>query len=137
MPDALPIAGDGCGNFWIVDMAAGTWGPIYFCCHDAPVALLQAGSLAEFLSEVFKMYAPPHQSLVDDVHSDRIFEMWLKNPGVLSHEVAIASPDTMIRKFEWGRSGPPDAMRRIGAEPIFGLPQDAEKKSLFARLFGR
>ena len=38
MPGALPIAGDGCGNFWVVDMA-GTWGPIYFCYHDAPVVL--------------------------------------------------------------------------------------------------
>ena len=91
--------------------------------------------------------------------SNRIFEVWLKNPGVLSHEVAMASPDAVIRKFaaslgeeyeivdlrgvpigmgfEWGPSGPPDVIRRIGAEPIFGLPRVAEKKSLFARLFGR
>src|SRR5215203_452540 len=65
-PDGLPIAADGYGNFWVVDLLPGTtrWGPIYFACHDAPVILYQADSLERFLEELFRMFEPPHQSLL-------------------------------------------------------------------------
>jgi hypothetical protein len=26
---------------------------------------------------------PPHESLVDDVHEDRLYHVWRMNPGVL------------------------------------------------------
>src|SRR5687768_9328666 len=50
-PHGLPIAGDGFGNFWVVDLNAnsGDFGPIYFACHDPPVIALQSISLAKFL----------------------------------------------------------------------------------------
>jgi hypothetical protein len=37
----LPIAADGYGYFWVVDLHPDTTtsGPIYFACHDAPVML--------------------------------------------------------------------------------------------------
>jgi cell wall assembly regulator SMI1 len=40
-PYGLPIAADGYGNFWVLDLHPDTtkWGPIYFACHDAPVNL--------------------------------------------------------------------------------------------------
>jgi hypothetical protein len=40
-PHGLPIAADGFGNFWVVDLLPTSqgWGPIYFACHDAPVIL--------------------------------------------------------------------------------------------------
>jgi hypothetical protein len=48
-----------------VDLRLGSdnWGPIYFCCHDAPVMLLQAATLQQFVSEAFKIYTPPYKSL--------------------------------------------------------------------------
>jgi hypothetical protein len=57
-PHGLPIAADGYGNSWVVDLHPDTarWGPIYFACHDAPVILYQAGSLDLFLSELFRMF---------------------------------------------------------------------------------
>jgi hypothetical protein len=61
LPHALPIAHAGFGNFWAVDLQPGSanWGPIYFCCHDAPVMLLQAATVQQFVSEVLKMYTRP------------------------------------------------------------------------------
>src|SRR5262245_4450235 len=40
-PHGVPIAADGFGNFWVVDLQPSSrhWGPIYFACHDAPVVL--------------------------------------------------------------------------------------------------
>jgi hypothetical protein len=160
VPHGLTIAHDGCGNCWIVDMQPGAtnWGPIYFCCHDAPVMLLQAVSVQQFMSEVFKMYIPPHKSLVDDVHEDRLFEVWRKNPGVIVHADAVASPDPDIAAFaagldatfdvidlrdaqigmgfSWGRYGPKTEVRRFGSKPIFAY-QRPEKTSLLSGLFGR
>jgi len=160
LPHGLTIAHDGCGNGWVVDMQTGAtdWGPIYFCCHDAPVMLLQALSVQQFVSEVFKMYIPPHKSLVDDVHEDRLFDVWRKNPGVIAHADAVASTDPEIAAFaagldatfdvidlrdanigmgfSWGRYGPKTEVRRFGSKPIFAY-QRPEKTGLLSRLFGR
>ena len=91
-PYGLPIAADGYGNFWVVDLMPGSteFGPIYYACHDAPVILYQSSSLSDFLTELFKMCSQPHESLIDDVHEDRLYHVWRTNPGALSYEaVAI------------------------------------------------
>jgi hypothetical protein len=98
LPNGLPIAADGYGNFWVVDLHPHTakWGPIYFVCHDAPVILYQADSLVQFLSEQFRMFRPPHKNFVDDVHEDRLAHVWQTNPGVLSHEKCLRSDDPIL-----------------------------------------
>ena len=129
-------------------------GPIYFCCHDAPVLLVQAVTVQQFVSEVFKMYSPPHQSLIDDVHEDRLFDVWSKNPGVITHATAVVSPDPEIRAFaagldarfeiidlreapigmgfSWGRYGANTEVRRFGSEPVFAYRRP-EKTGFFSR----
>jgi SMI1 / KNR4 family (SUKH-1) len=157
-PFGLPIAGDGFGNFWVVDLHPSSvrWGPIYFVCHDAPVILYQSGSLDEFLSELFRMFKPPHQSLVDDVHEDRLARVWQTNPGVLSQEECLGSEDPTLSAFareldesfqiidlreakpgdgfSWGRYGPRTRVERFGTHPIFAYQRP---QSLISRLFGR
>ncbi|MBL8219663.1 MAG: SMI1/KNR4 family protein [Bryobacterales bacterium] len=160
MPCGFPIARDGFGNFWAVDLQPGSidWGPIYYCCHDAPVMLLQAATIQEFVIEVFKMYTPPHKSLVEDVHEDRLFEVWRRNPGVIPHASALASPDPDIQTFaldldpsfelidlrnaqvgmgfSWGRYGPYTEVKRFVTRPIFAYRRP-EKKGLLSRLIAR
>ena len=55
-PHALSIAGDVCGNFWVIDLNSGStsWGPIFYACHDAPVIAYQTDSLAHFIQEVLR-----------------------------------------------------------------------------------
>jgi hypothetical protein len=157
-PFGLPTAADGYGNFWVVDLHphATKWGPIYFACHDAPVILYQADSLEQFLSELFRMFKPPHRSLVDDVHEDRIAQVWQTNPGVLSYEQCRESDDPILSAFareldesfqiidlrrakpgdgfSWGRYGPRTLVKRFGTHAVFAYQK---RKSLFSRLFGR
>lgn len=40
-PHAVPVASDGAGNFWVVDLTpeSTAFGPVYFVCHDPPVIL--------------------------------------------------------------------------------------------------
>ena len=157
-PYGLPIAADGYGNFWVVDLGPDTvrWGPIYFACHDAPVILYQSDSLEEFLSELFRMFKPPHRSLVDDVHEDRPSRVWQTNPGVLSYEQCLHSDDPILSAFareldesfqfidlrrakpgdgfSWGRYGPNTVVQRFGMHAVFAYQR---RRSLFSRLFGR
>jgi cell wall assembly regulator SMI1 len=50
-PCWIPVLEDGAGNSWNVDIdpKTGAWGRVYFVCHDPPVVVLQAASLAEFI----------------------------------------------------------------------------------------
>jgi hypothetical protein len=157
-PDGLPIAADGYGNFWVVDLHPATtrWGPIYFACHDAPVILYQADSLEQFLLELFRMFEPPHQSLIDDVHEDRLAHVWQTNPGVLSHEQCLRSEDPVLSAFarhldesfqiidlrlakpgdgfSWGRYGPKTQIKRCGTHAVFAYKRP---KSIISRLLER
>jgi hypothetical protein len=157
-PHGHPIAGDGYGNFWVVDLLPSSqdWGPIYFACHDAPVVLYQSASLAPFLTELFKSSTPPHKGLVDDVHEDRPFNVWRTNPGVQSHAQALNSVDASIAAFaatldatfeivdlrnaeagfgfSWGRYGPRTVIRRAGELPIFAVQRRA---GFWERMLGR
>jgi cell wall assembly regulator SMI1 len=167
-PNGLPIAADGFGNFWVLDLTPQTTqvAPVFFACHDAPVILYQSGDLASFLREMFRMAMPPHQSLVDDVHEDRLFKVWQTNPGVIDLPTASKSTDPMIRPFaerlpeyfqivdlcnvkpgmgfSWGRYGPQTEVRRYGYEGIFGYGKphtidNAKPRTtgFWAKVFGR
>jgi hypothetical protein len=157
-PHGLPIAADGFGNFWVIDLlpTSKTWGPIYFACHDAPVILYQSPGLSHFLVELFKMSIPPYKSLVDDVHEDRLFDVWRKNPGVMSYDECIKSTDAELKSFatqlgpsfqiidmrtpeigfgfSWGRYGPKTVVRRHGNIPIFAY---RKRVGIMERLFNR
>ena len=159
-PHGLPIASDGYGNFWVVDLTpeSATFGPVYFACHDPPVILFQSASLADFLAELFKCVVPPHSSLVKEVSGDRLHNVWRKNPGVIEQTECLKSNDEVIRNFakaldgsfqiidlriaspgqgfSWGRYGPMTEIHRCGTYPIFACRKKNLKKGLLRRIFG-
>jgi len=159
-PHPLPIACDGFGNSWVLDLTPDTTrvAPVYFACHDAPVVLYQSPDLAHFVREVIQMNVPPHKSAVDDVHEDRPFDVWRKNPGTMTRAAALGSIDPELRAFastlddrftlvdlrdakigmgfSWGRHGPKTIVRRHGSLPIFAYAAP-ESRSLWSRLTGR
>ena len=160
LPWALPIAGDGFGNFWVVDLTPEEreTAPVFFACHDAPVILYQSATIGDFLHEAFRMLEPPHVSAVDDVHEDRLFNVWRENPGTLDHSAALASDEPMrsfatelddrfvfvdLRSppvgmgFSWGRYGPRTDVRRHGHERLFAYAPPEKRPGLFGRLTGR
>lgn len=156
-PHGVPIASDGFGNFWVVDLTkhSSKFGPVYFACHDAPVILYQNNTISEFLSELFRGCHPPHDSLIHDVHDDRLFNVWRKNPNVLAFDECVQSSDTTLREFaaelnsswhvidlrqatpgfgfSWGRFGPHTEIKRHGLLPIFAYKRP---KGLLRRLLG-
>jgi len=159
-PWGLPIAGDGFGNFWVVDLTPDRRevAPVFFGCHDPPVILLQSPSVGHFLHEMFKAYVPPHASLVNDVHADRVFDVWQENPGVLERADALTSGDRALRDFaatldddfaivdlrsaeigmglSWGRYGPRTELRRHGHELLFAYRRPQRRGGRLRRLLG-
>jgi len=157
-PHAIPIAHDGFGNYWIVDLTpeSTTWGPIFFACHDAPVIVYQTDSLAHFISELIRFGNPPWESEINDVHEEHHARIWAENPGTLTHEQCLDSGDSDLAEFarslgetylyidlrnpkvgdgfSWGRYGPQTVNRRFGTKRIFAYEV---RRSLFQRLFGR
>lgn len=156
-PQSVPIAHDGYGNFWVIDVAPGDGdsSPIFFCCHDAPVILFQSATLADFCEELVRMVEPPHASLLDDVHEDRLHRVWREHPGVVPRAEASALGDPVLRVFAetlddsfevvdlriasvgmgfaWGRYGPRSELRRHGVERVFAVGRP-ERRGLLDRL---
>ena len=152
-PHAISIAGDGFGNFWVIDLTSEShaWGPVFFASHDAPVIVYQCDDLAHFVAEVFRFGNRPWKGEIDDAHEGLSTRIWRDNPGVLTHEECLQSADTFLQDFaksldstwlfvdlrnaklgdgfSWGRYGPKTANRRFGEKRIFAY----QKKSLGQR----
>jgi hypothetical protein len=140
-PCGLPLAGDDLGNFWIQDISpeTGLWGAIFFVCHDPPVIVVQATSLAEFLRQIFA----PHMSAIKNIREDVVPRIWANNPYSVKIEDALSSSDSAISTFarqlkgsfkitdlrsakigsgfSFGSHGPETEVRRYGGEPIFAV----------------
>ena len=78
-PSGLPIAHDGSGNHWVLDLTPDAAPPpVFFASHDPPVVLLQSPDLAHFLDEVFADAGASKKSLV---HEDRALPRLAGEPG--------------------------------------------------------
>jgi SMI1 / KNR4 family (SUKH-1) len=145
-PHALSIAGDGSGNFWVIDLdsSSKSWGPVFYACHDAPVIVYQTNSLSHFIEDLLKGSNPPWKSEIEDVHGQFADRIWRENPGVLSFEQVANSKDEELRAFarsldttyefvdlrspklgdgfSWGRYGRKRGLKRFGEKRIFANP---------------
>lgn len=157
LPAAVPLATDGTGSFWTVDVRLddGSWGPVLYICHDPPVIIVQAPNLATFIGQVFEITrgaAGPAQIIAPFVA-----EIWERNPHVVQREHALVSREDALRRFAqeltdefviadlrsadiglgfvWGLAGPDTEVRRAGNELLFAT--ERRKPGLFARLFSR
>jgi hypothetical protein len=160
LPAGLPVAADGNGNFWVLDLTPDTVevAPVFFVCHDPPVMLYQAPDLATFLDDALRRLEPPHRSAIDDVREDRLHDVWGSSPGAISHADAVASTDVALREFAetlhdewtivdlrqrdvgaglaWGRHGPRTRLARDGWERMFGYAPHVRPRRTWRR-FGR
>ncbi len=155
-PNAISIAHDGFGNFWIVDLTkdSKSWGPIFFACHDAPVIIFQTESLSHFISEAIRLVTPPFESEINDVHDKYHDRVWRQNPGMLTYVQCIESGDQDLKEFavslgesflfidmrnakvgdgfSWGRYGSRTVNKRFKDKRIFAYEI---QKSFWQRLF--
>jgi hypothetical protein len=157
-PHAIPVALDGYGNSWVLDLAGADEVrlDVWFLCHDPPVAVFQTGDLAHFLQEMLKLGTPPHASELDVVHEQAAMRIWREDPGLIPVEAARDAADPKLRAFArdlpdgmrlcdlraartgdgfaWGRGGPNAALRPHGDLRLFACAPP--RPSFWRRLFG-
>jgi hypothetical protein len=151
-PCPIAIAADGAGNFWVVDVTAGGWGPVFLVAHDPPVVVLQARDIGAFIDQVFDA-----SETIDIVGLFAREMIWKRNPYVIPYEIALASADTTLREFAlqlgdrfaiadlrdvtrgkgfvWGLAGPNAEVRRAGNHLLFAVEQ--KKRGVLSHLFSR
>lgn len=157
-PFAYPIGHDGFGNYWVVDVTADGWGPVYYACHDPPVIAYQAATIQEFLRSAVALNVDGPRSDLDLVHEEVVNRIW-KAKGDLADATSYQQDsDPAIRGFveslplgarlvdlrspkvgdgfPWGVFGPKTQIVRHGTVPVWAVTAPEKRPGLFARLFG-
>jgi SMI1 / KNR4 family (SUKH-1) len=98
-PNALPLLGDGAGNYWIIDVIPGEWGAVFYVCHDPAAVVVQAVSLSQFLEQVFALGRPGHPKALDSVRGDVLRRIARKNPYLVERSECLRSSDQVIADF--------------------------------------
>jgi hypothetical protein len=160
-PGAHPLAHDGYGNYWVLDLVPGedACGPVFYACHDPPVIAFQSSNPSDFLRDVVALWQPGPRSPIDVVHEDVTSAIWASNAGLVSQEELLASGDPAAATFAadfppqavfadlraarvgdgfpWGRYGPQTAWTRAGPDRLWATVPPPPRRGLLARFFGR
>lgn len=159
-PHSVQLAGDGFGNFWILDVNKnGNWGNVFYVCHDPAVVVKHSENLSEFIGHVDEFGKYGNKSNLDIIHEKVAMKVWSSNNGFTELEDARQSNDTTLKNFAlslpdnfvivdlrnkpnqsgfaWGKFGPNiDKTIRHETELLWGIEKQT-KKSFFAKLFGK
>lgn len=158
-PNSVQLAGDGFGNFWILDINKnGNWENVFYVCHDPAVIVKHSDNLTQFIEHVNDFGKNGKRSNLDIIHEKIVLNIWSKNNGFIELEstresnditlknFALSLPDNFViadlrnkqnqSGFAWGKFGPNiDKVKRHETELIWGIEKPI-KKSFFSKLFG-
>jgi SMI1 / KNR4 family (SUKH-1) len=160
-PHSVQLAGDGFGNFWILDVdSKGNWCSIFYVCHDPAVVVKHSDNLAEFIKHIHEFGKSGKESNLDIIHEKSVMDIWGdSNGGFTDINQAKNSNDTTLKNFAsqlpdnfviadlrnksnktgfaWGKFGPDiDNTTRYHDELLWSFEKKA-KKGLLSKLFGR
>jgi len=159
-PNSVQLAGDGFGNFWILDVDKnGNWGSVFYVCHDPAVIVKHSENLTQFIEHVSDFGKNGNKSNLDIIHEKVVMDIWSKDNGFIELENARQSNDTILKNFAlslpdnfvvadlrnkhnqtgfaWGKFGPNiDKAKRHETGLIWGIEKQS-KKGLLSKLFGR
>jgi len=159
-PNSVQLAGDGYGNFWILDIDnKGNWGSVFYVCHDPAVIVKHSENLTQFIEHISDFGKNGNKSNLDIIHEKVVMDIWNKNNGFIELEKARQSTETILKNFAlslpdnfviadlrnkpiqsgfaWGKYGSNiDNAKRHENELIWGL-EKRSKKGLLSKFFGR
>lgn len=159
-PYSVQLAGDGLGNFWILDVEKnGNWGNIFYVCHDPAVIVKHSENLTQFIEHIHDFGKNGTSSHLDDIHENIVMDIWNSSNGFMEIETARGSADSALKSFAlslpdnfviadlrnksnksgfaWGKFGfNTDKTKRHETELIWGIEKPS-KKSFISKLFGR
>ena len=157
-PNSIQLAGDGFGNFWILDVNQnGHWGSVFYVCHDPSVIVKHSENLTQFIEHLDDFGKNGKKSNLDIIHEKAVMDIWGKKNGFIELENAKQSSDTTLKNFALSlpdnfviadlRTQPnqsgfvlnqfgSDKVKRHDTELIWGIEKPV-KKGFLSRLFGR
>jgi hypothetical protein len=160
-PNSVQLAGDGYGNFWILDIDQnGNWGKVFYVCHDPAVVVKHSDNLSEFIQHVDDFGKNGKTSNLDIIHEKSIMEIWQDDNNFIELENARKSSDTTLKEFavsladnfviadlrnkpnksgfSWGKFGPKiENAVRHKSELLWAIEKPMKKGGLLSKLFGR
>ncbi len=160
-PNSVQLAGDGFGNFWILDIDQnGTWGNVFYVCHDPAVVIKHSNNLSEFIQHVDDFGKNGKSSNLDIIHEKSTMEIWQDDNNFIELENARQSSDTTLKEFAlslvdnfviadlrnkpnksgfaWGKFGPKiENAVRHKSELLWALEKPIKKGGFLSKLFGR
>lgn len=99
-PCALPLAHDGAGNVWIVDIDSnGNWGKVLYLCHDPAVVAVQSQNLADFLLHIHEYEQEASSSSIEVVMEERVYDIWHQAKGFIDYHTATHDGDELLQSF--------------------------------------
>ncbi len=153
-PYSVPLAGDGFGNFWLLDInSKGDWNSVYYVCHDPAVVVKHSENLKDFIEHVDEFGKKASESNLDIIHEKVVMDIWGEKNGIMENNEKdydfkngqIALPDNYLvadltdkpikTGFSWGKSGPKTKIIRPSDEPIW-IVEKKVKQGFLGKLFG-
>ena len=159
-PYSIQLAGDGYGNFWILDVDdKGIWGNVFYVCHDPAVVVKHSEDLSEFIKHVDEFGKMGNNSNLDIIHEKIVNDIWNAPDGGFSeikvaknsndkivNDFAVTLPESFViadlrnkpnqTGFAWGKFGPDiDKAVRYKDELLWAFEKKT-KKGFFSKLFG-
>jgi hypothetical protein len=143
-PAGIPFAGDGAGNFWLLDLRPQDTetAAVFFLCHDPPVFVYESPTLGDFLRTHVPAgdWSPPdfvevgeidHATAAAGDEQLRAFAAELTDAFTF---LDLRAPERGSG-FSWGRFGPRTELRRFGFERLFAYAPPEERPGVLGRLF--
>ncbi|GAA3511851.1 hypothetical protein GCM10022393_26950 [Aquimarina addita] len=154
-PYSIQLAGDGFGNFWILDIdSQGNWNSVYYVCHDPAVIVKHSENLSEFIKHVDEFGLNKDQSNLHIIHEKIVMEIWDEKVGIMEKNekdydfkkrhiklpemflIADLTNEPIKTGFAWGKSGPNTKIIRPSDKPIW-IVEKRVKQGFLSRLLGR
>jgi hypothetical protein len=99
-PYSVQLAGDGFGNFWILDVDnKGDWGQVYYVCHDPAVIVRHSANLTEFIRHIDEFGKAGPKSHLDIIHEKTVTDIRNSGKGLTEIEKARNSTDVTLKQF--------------------------------------
>ncbi len=160
----IDLTNDAFDNHWIIDIDPedGSWGKVFYVCHEPAVVVLQAHSLAQFLSQIGSLAKGEEPNWIQFIREDAAKAVWESPDKLMSKEQAMRKKDPELAEFAadlplhylvadmrdadwgdgfpWSLTGPEGDIQRAGSALIFGIeapPPTHRSKGILGRLFNR
>ena len=159
-PNSVQLAGDGFGNFWILDIDKnGNWGQVFYVCHDPAVVVKHSDNLSEFIQHIDDFGKNGKASNLDIIHEKSVMEIWQDDNNFIELDNARQSNDTTLKEFAlslgdnfviadlrnkpnksgfaWGKFGPKiENAVRHKSELLWAIEKPIKKGGFLSKLFG-